>query len=105
MYLTLFHLVYFLIDCISFPCDLKIVNNFSLETSILSSELKQGVIRPFVKKPSLDHQHCKNFRPISYLLFLSKVLENLVALQLVDYIGSNDGLCEENRSTETVLPL
>ena len=67
------------------PCPViwKIVN-LSLETSVMPTELKQAVIRPLLKKPSLDYQEFKNFRPISNLTFLSKVIEKVVALQLVD---------------------
>ena len=83
--------------------------NLSLETSVMPTELKQAVIRRLLKKPGLDHQHYKTFRPISNLTFLSKVIEKVVALQLVDYIDRN-GLCEmfqsayrTNHSTETAL--
>ena len=75
----------------------------------MPTELKQAVIRPLLKKPSLDYQEFKNFRPISNLTFLSKVIEKVVALQLVDYIDNN-GLCEvfqsayrAYHSTETAL--
>ena len=50
----------------------------------MPTELKQAVIRPLLKKPSLDYQEFKNFRLISNLTFLSKVIEKVVALQLVD---------------------
>ena len=55
--------------------------------------LKQAVIRPLLKKASVDYREFKNFRPIANLTFLSKVIEKVVALQLVDYIDNN-GLCE-----------
>ena len=42
-----------------------------------------------VSAPGLDHQHYRNFWPISNLTFLSKVIEKVVAF---DYIDSN-GLC------------
>ena len=99
-----------LLDCLDLlgPVIWKIVN-LSLETSFMPTELKQAVIRPLLKKPGLDHQHYRNFRPISNLTFLSKAIEKAVALQLVDYIDSN-GLCEvfqspyrANHSTETAL--
>ena len=64
----------------------------------MPTELKQAVIRPLLKKPSLDYQEFKNFRPISNLTFLSKVIEKVVALQLVDYIDNN-GLFEVFQST------
>ena len=83
--------------------------NLSIETSVMPTEPKQAVIHPLLKKPGLGHQQYKNFRPISNLTFLSKVLEKVVASQLVDYIERN-GLCEvfqsahrTNHSTETAL--
>ena len=83
-----------LLGCLDLLCPViwKIVK-LSLETSVMPTELKQAVIRPLLKKPSLDYQEFKNFRPISNLTFLSKVIEKVVALQLVDYIDNN-GLCE-----------
>ena len=87
---------------------LKIVK-LSLETSVMPTERKQAVIRPLLKKPSLDYQEFKNFRPVSNLTFLSKVIEKVVALQLIDYIDNN-GLCEvfqsayrAHHNTETAL--
>ena len=78
-----------LLDCLDLldPVIWKIVN-LSLETSFMLTELKQAVIRPLVKKPGLDHQHYRNFRPISNLTFLSKAIEKAVALQLVDYTST-----------------
>ena len=55
----------------------KIVN-LSLETSIMPTE--QNVICPLLKKPGLDHQHYRNFRPISNLIFLSKVIGFCIGL-------------------------
>ena len=75
----------------------------------MPTELKRAVICPLLKKPRLDYQEFKNFRPISNLTFLSKVIEKVVGLQLVDYIDNN-GLCEvfqsayrAHHSTETGL--
>ena len=59
----------------------------------MPNELKQAVIRPLLKKPSLDYQEFKNFWSISNLTFLSKVIEKVVALLVVDYMDNND-LCE-----------
>ena len=97
------------LSCLLCPVIWKIVK-LSLETSVMPTELKQAVIRPLLKKPSLDYQEFKNFRlPISNLTFLSKVIEKVVALQLDDYIDNN-GLCEvfqsayrAHHSTETAL--
>ena len=82
------------LSCLDLLCAVifKIVKLF-FETSIMPNEPKQAVIRPLLKKPSLDYQEFKNFRSISNLTFLSKVIEKVVALLVVDYMDNND-LCE-----------
>ncbi len=52
----------------------------------------------------------KNYRPVSNLTFLSKLIERVVAIQLVDHILNNNNLMDkfqsayrEGRSTETAL--
>ena len=42
------------------------------------------------KKPSLDSNDFKNYRPISNLRFLSKTTEKCVAKQLIQYLDIND---------------
>ena len=41
---------------------------------------------PILKKPSLDPENFKNFRPISNLPFLAKTLEKVVSSQLQDHV-------------------
>ena len=43
-----------------------------------------------LKKPGLDSDNFNNYRPISNLPFLSKVLEKIVATQLQDHLKAND---------------
>ena len=76
---------------------------------MFTRQTQKAVIRPLLKNPKLDHHDCKNFRPISNLTILSKVVQKVVAKQLVSYLESND-LCEvfqseyrKNHSTETTL--
>ena len=38
-------------------------------------QLKEAIIRPKLKKESLDHKVYSNFRPISNLKFMSKMIE------------------------------
>ena len=38
-------------------------------------QLKEAIIRPKLKKESLDHEVYSNFRPISNLKFMSKMIE------------------------------
>ncbi len=53
-------------------------------------ELKTAVIRPHLKKPTLDPEVLANYRPISNLPFLSKVLEKIVAAQLQTHLKQNN---------------
>ena len=83
--------------------------NLSLQNAHVPPALKSAVIRPILKKPSLDPDNLANYRPISNLPFLSKVLEKTVAIQLQDYLTHNN-LSEKfqsgfrsGHSTETAL--
>lgn len=42
------------------------------------------------KKPGLDPEELSNYRPISNLSFLDKLLEHAVAAQLKEHLASND---------------
>ena len=62
--------------------------NISLQNGYFSNKLKEAVIRPLLKKSGLPLVY-KNFRPVSNLSFLSKIVEKFVAQQLTDYIKIN----------------
>ena len=47
------------------------------------------VITPLLKKPDLDLADVKLYRPISNLSVLYKLLERLVARQLLDYLNAH----------------
>uniref|UniRef100_UPI003AB0FBBA 1-phosphatidylinositol 4,5-bisphosphate phosphodiesterase beta-1-like n=1 Tax=Centroberyx gerrardi TaxID=166262 RepID=UPI003AB0FBBA len=64
--------------------------NLSLQTGSVPSALKVAVIRPLLKKPTLDPEVLANYRPISNLAFLSKVLEKVVVSQLQDHLKHNN---------------
>ncbi len=83
--------------------------NCSLETGIFPSCFKHALVYPLLKKPSLDPSVLNNFRLISRLPFLSKVLEKVVSTQLIAFLNEND-LFEKfqsgfspQHSTETAL--
>ena len=47
----------------------------SLSTDLFPTEFKEAIVRPLLKKSGLDSTQKKNYRPVSNLSFLSKVLE------------------------------
>ena len=83
--------------------------NFSLESGLVPDPLKYALITPILKKKSLDRDVLANYRPISNLPFLSKVLERAVSSQLHGYLDlhglySNMQSAYRRRySTETAL--
>ena len=85
------------------------VINLSLLQGYVPKAFKVAVIKPLLKKPSLDPDDLVNYRPISNLPFLSKILEKVVAKQVCDHLHHNE-LFEEfqsgfraHHSTETAL--
>ena len=83
--------------------------NKSLVTGKFPDVFKEATIRPLLKKPGLDRNILKNFRPISNLPFLSKVTEHVVADRLDAHLDLNDlhdplqSAYKQNHSTETAL--
>ena len=55
--------------------------NISLKSGIFPHSFKHAVVQPLLKKPKLNPCVLNNFRPISKLPFLSKVLEKVVFLR------------------------
>ena len=66
--------------------------NASLTSGYLPQSFKIAVIKPILKKPNLDPNDMSNYRPISNLPFLSKILEKVVTKQLCSFLQSNSTL-------------
>ena len=64
------------------------ITNSSLQSGHVPSIFKHATIQPLLKKPSLDPNDHNNYRPISKLPFLSKVLEKIVFTQISAYLHS-----------------
>ena len=83
--------------------------NLSLSSGYVPRSFKIAVIKPLLKKPTLDPEVLANYRPISNLPFLSKILEKVIANQLCEFLQENN-IYEDfqsgfrgNHSTETAL--
>jgi len=63
--------------------------NRSLVTGCFPSEFKQAIVRPRLKKSGLDASDLNNYRPVSNLSFLSKLLERVVG-RLQAFLNSNE---------------
>uniref|UniRef100_A0A3Q3LX40 Reverse transcriptase domain-containing protein n=1 Tax=Mastacembelus armatus TaxID=205130 RepID=A0A3Q3LX40_9TELE len=61
----------------------------SLSSGIVPPSLKTAIITPILKKPGLDPANLNNFRPISNLPFLSKILEKVVHHQVHTHLAAN----------------
>ena len=71
--------------------------NMSLQSGIFPAKLKEALITPLLKKTNLDVEELKNFRPVSNLPFVGKVIERAAINQLQCYINDND-LHSKNQS-------
>ena len=86
----------------------KIVN-LSLYTNVMPDCLKTATVTPLLKKKSLDVNDFKNYRPVSNLPFLSKLIEKAVVRQLDAHMISNglypnmQSAYRKHHSTETAL--
>ena len=81
-------------DCINelSPLLCYIVNS-SIEMSSFPVALKKAVIKPTLKKDDADSDCLKNYRPLSNLPVLSKLLEKAILTQLNRYLDENSLHC------------
>ena len=90
------------------PVLLKLVNH-SLTSGIFPSCLKAASLTPLLKKPSLDKETFKHYRPVSNLPYIGKIIERVVVGQLDQHRTENSlhAVCQsayrKYHSTETAL--
>ena len=89
------------------PTITEIINT-SLELGTVPTSYKHAIITPLLKKANMDLE-MKNYRPVSNLKFLSKVVEGAVIAQLTKHFNANDlqdprqSAYKTMHSTETLL--
>ena len=64
--------------------------NLCLSTSVFLASFKSAVVLPLIKKPGLDPQVFKNYRPVSNLSFLSKLIEKVISSRILKHIADNE---------------
>ena len=83
--------------------------NSSLRSSQVPKSMKSAIVTPLLKKSTLDPDILKNYRPVSNLSYISKLLERVVAGRLTDYMTENNlhehlqSAYKPGHSTETAL--
>lgn len=64
--------------------------NASISQSYVPDNLKMSSVTPRIKKPSLDAEQMKNYRPVSNLPYIAKLVEKVVVNQLDRHLLEND---------------
>ena len=99
-----------LIECLdSILPSLTDLFNYSLVSGIFPQCFKSALVTPILKKRCLDHNDLNNYRPVSNLCFIAKILEKLVLSQVSSYLNSHNlyNTCQSayrpGHSTKTAL--
>ena len=83
--------------------------NRSLQLGRLPLSQRHAIVKPILKKEGLDQDDVKNYRPISNLTYISKLVERMVCKQLTAFLEEHSLLPEHQsgfrarHSTETAL--
>ena len=70
---------------------LTLLTNQIIHTGLFPRQLKIARVKPLFKKG--DQSNFSNYRPISLLPSISKIFEQVIAAQLIDYSTSNNLFC------------
>ena len=57
-----------------------------MQSGVVPQDFKQALVNPLIKKQTLCKNYLRNYRPISNLSFLSKILEKVVVNRLHEHI-------------------
>ena len=83
--------------------------NSSLKSGVFPSALREAIVKPLLKKPSLDRNELKNYRPVANISLISKLIEKFAIAQLQKHLTSKaldeplQSAYRVGHSTETAL--
>ena len=79
------------------PFITEMCNRSLLEGRRVPLSQRHAIITPIIKKPGLDHEDVKSYRPISNLTYMSKLVERMVCRQVTSSLEGN-GLLPKHQS-------
>ena len=88
---------------------ITLIVNMSISSGVFPDEMKIAYVTPLLKKPSLCSDDLNNYRPVSLLSFLSKLVERVVCRQLTHHLIKHNlyvpvqSAYRSDHSTETAL--
>ncbi len=86
-----------------------VIVNSSLNSALMPAPMKEATVNPILKKPHLDKDTLNNYRSVSNLPFVSKLIEQVVVKQPVSHLEDNNlsekyqSAYRQFHSTETAL--
>ena len=95
------------LDCL-LPVITEVINR-SIASSTFPSKFKTASVTPLLKKPDLEADELRNYRPVSNLPYLGKITEKMVVKQLKNHMSKHNlnqpaqSAYRENHSTETAI--
>ena len=90
------------LDCISvLLTPITNIVNYSLQEGSFPSCFNTAHVTSLLKKAGLDRNILKNYRPVSNLSYISKLIEKAVARQINEHIA-HEGISNENQSAYRV---
>ena len=69
---------------------LQHIVNLCLTMGDFPISCKSSMVIPLIKKPGLDREMLKNYRPVSNRSFLSKVIEEVISIRILGHILDNN---------------